>query len=144
MDRLTRRLLPMAGLVAIATAVVAALPGHEPGLPRTQAGASQAAATEAGALAHLCAGWGNARRDCAAFAGHFITSLAQRRPEAGLCMPPPAALAEWTLRVLEGTAPDQPWAPVLEAALTTTRAAHPLPCAAPNPDAAPATEARPT
>jgi hypothetical protein len=145
MVRIKRNLLPMLGLAALAIAVVAALPGRDPGLPRTQAGASQAAATEAGPLASLCAGWGNARKDCAAFVGHFLTTLSERDPSLQLCLPPPAPLAEWTAKALNGVPASQPWAPALEAALTTGRAAHPLPCApSPSPDAAPATEARPT
>jgi hypothetical protein len=145
MVRIKRNLLPMLGLAAVAVAVIAMLPGREPGLPRIQSGANQPAATEAGPLANLCNGWGNARKDCAAFVGHFIQTLSERNPALGLCLPPPAALAEWTAQTLKGTPAAAPWAPVLEEALTTARAAPPLPCApTPSPDAAPATEARPT
>jgi hypothetical protein len=137
MDRVKRVARPMLGLVALAGATVLLLPGREAGLPRTQAGANQAAATEAGALASLCAGWGNARRDCAAFVGHFLTGVAEREPALGL--------AEWTVSALRGVPAQQPWAGPLEAALTTGRRAHPLPCAPePSPDAAPDTEASPT
>jgi hypothetical protein len=91
------------------------------------------------------AGWGNARRDCAAFVGHFLTGVAEREPALGLCLPPPAPLAEWTVSALRGVPAQQPWAGPLEAALTTGRRAHPLPCAPePSPDAAPDTEASPT
>jgi len=128
MDRLRTVGLPMLGLVLVATVVVLALPGRDAGLPRTQAGNGQAAATEAGPLASLCAGWGNARRDCAAFVGHYIGTLQEAEPALGLCIPPPAPLAEWTVAALNGTPPDRPWAPVLRTVLTTDRAAHPLPC----------------
>lgn len=128
MDRLRSVGIPMLGLVAVATAVVLALPGRNAGLPRTQAGNSQAAATEAGALASLCAGWGNARKDCAAFVGHYITTLSEAEPALALCLPPPAPLAEWTVAALAGTPPERPWAPVLHATLTAGRTAHPLPC----------------
>jgi hypothetical protein len=128
MDRLKSVGIPMLGLVAVATAVVLALPGRDANLPRTQAGAQQAAATEAGALANLCAGWGNARRDCAAFVGHYITALSEAEPALKLCLPPPAPLAEWTVVALNGAPPDRPWAPVLHAALTAGGKAHPLPC----------------
>ena len=144
MDRLKAVGLPLLGLAAAATLVVLALPGRDAGLPRTQAGNSQAAATEAGALASLCAGWGNARRDCAAFVGHFITTLAEREPDLALCLPPPAPLAEWTVAALNGAASDQPWAPLLRTALTTDRAAHPLPCAPLSAPASPGEVPKPT
>ncbi|MBC9178443.1 hypothetical protein [Pseudoroseomonas ludipueritiae] len=145
MVRITRSLLPMLGLAAVALAVIAALPGRDPGLPRIQSGANSPAATQAGPLANLCHGWGSARKDCAAFVGHFIRNLSEREPALGLCLPPPAPLAEWAALALKDTPADAPWAPVLETALTTGRTAPPLPCApTPSPDAAPATEARPT
>ncbi len=128
MDRLRSVGLPMLGLVAVATAVVLALPGRHGDGPRTQAGNSQAAATEAGALSSLCSGWGNARRDCAAFVGHYINALSEAEPALRLCVPPPAPLAEWTVAALNGTPPERPWAPVLRAALTAGRTALPLPC----------------
>lgn len=139
MDRVKHIGLPMLGLAGIAALVIAVLPGREDSLPRTQAGNNQPAAREAGALANLCAGWGNARRDCAAFVGHFVTTLAERDPALGLCLPPPARLAEWTVATLRDTPANDPWAPSLEAALTTGRAAHPLPCTPPAATPAPAT-----
>ena len=145
MVRITRNLLPMLGLAAVAVAVIAMLPGREPGLPRIHSGANSPAATQAGPLANLCHGWGNARKDCAAFVGHFIQRLSDREPALGLCLPPPAALADWTAQALQDTPPDALWAPVLEEALTSRRTAPPLPCAPPaSPDAALAPEARPT
>ena len=135
----------MLGLAAVAVTVIALLPGRDPGLPRIHSGANSPAATLAGPLVNLCHGWGNARKDCAAFVGHFIHGLSEREPALGLCLPPPAALAEWTAQALRDTPPDAPWAPVLEETLTTRRAAPPLPCApTSSSDAAPATEARPT
>jgi hypothetical protein len=141
MDRLKTVGIPMLGLVAAAALVIAMLPGRPDG-PRAQAGANQPAATEAGALSNLCAGWGRARLDCAAFVTHFMTTLAERDPALSLCTPTPANLADWTVTTLRGTPPDSPWAPTLEAALTTGRTAHPLPC--PPPAAAPAQKAEPT
>ncbi|MCG7364477.1 hypothetical protein MHZ93_24840, partial [Roseomonas sp. ACRSG] len=85
MVRITRSLLPMLGLAAVALAVIAALPGRDPGLPRIQSGANSPAATLAGPLANLCHGWGSARKDCAAFVGHFIRNLSEREPALGLC-----------------------------------------------------------
>jgi hypothetical protein len=131
MDRVKRIGLPMLGLVAIAGLLILVLPGRDNGQPKTQAGNNQPAAREAGPLSNLCAGWGNARRDCAAFVGHFLTSISER-DNLGLCLPPPARLAEWTVATLRDTPATAPWAPTLEAALTTGRTSHPLPCA-PNP-----------
>ncbi|MBO1072988.1 hypothetical protein [Roseomonas marmotae] len=137
MDRMKRNVLPFLGLAGVAILVISMLPGREPGLSRTMAGFNQPAATISGPLSNLCSGWGHARRDCAAFVRHFMNGLAESRPELGLCVPPPAALAEWTVAALHGVPADEPWAAPLEAALTQARPAPPLPPCAPE-------KARPT
>ncbi len=148
MDRVKRLAPPLLALAAIAAGLVALLPARpDAGTdgPRTQAGANQPAATEAGALSNLCAGWGRARLDCAAFVNHFLATRAEQNPAlAAACTPPPAALAEWTIATLRETPASAPWAPALEAALAPGPNAHPLPCPPPAAAAAPAQKAEPT
>ncbi|EHL97250.1 hypothetical protein HMPREF9946_04314, partial [Acetobacteraceae bacterium AT-5844] len=92
MDRVKRIAPPLLALAAIAAALVALLPARPDtgmdGAPRTQAGANQPAATEASALSNLCAGWGRARLDCAAFVTHFLATRAERDPALATCTPP--------------------------------------------------------
>jgi hypothetical protein len=121
----------LAGLLGIGVLAGLVLNSAPEG-PRTAAGSRQPAARQTGALLRLCDGWGNARRDCAAFVAHHLADLPQNNPAAPICTLPPARLADWAAAILKAPAaenPDGPWAPVVEAALAT----HPLPC--PHPEA---------